>query len=205
MGGTGSGRPRGWARGRVETQSALDVRKMAREGALRPGRRCTWTWRLRGAVIASVETVTGDGGLEASYRLDGRPVAVWVAIVRTPCNYGGDRPWFQCPACHGRAATIYLCGPTLRCRRCARLAYTSQTEGALDRILRKVRKVASAWGPGQAMIDPIWCKPKGMHQATFDRMKWQAERTWLIAARPNSIGWPGSLHALRIPLRAGAE
>ena len=61
------------------------------------------------------------------------PVAAATAIAAgcagvftsTPCHFGGERLWFQCPTpgCHRRAAKLYLGARVFACRRCYNLAY----------------------------------------------------------------------------------
>ena len=55
-----------------------------------------------------------------------------VDIIHTPCNFGGERPWFVCPmsrhqGCSGRVRILYLPPGETRfgCRICHRLTYPS--------------------------------------------------------------------------------
>ena len=41
-----------------------------------------------------------------------------VPIERTPCNFGGTRPWFRCPTCGGRVAMLVADQNRFCCRRC---------------------------------------------------------------------------------------
>ena len=54
-----------------------------------------------------------------------------VYVESTPCNYGGQRWWFLCPACHRRCRVLYLAPGSVyfACRICHNLTYTSQQEG----------------------------------------------------------------------------
>ncbi|PKK82036.1 MAG: hypothetical protein CVT49_15740 [candidate division Zixibacteria bacterium HGW-Zixibacteria-1] len=49
----------------------------------------------------------------------------------TPCNYGGKRWWFFCPACGRRCRILYLPSDEIyfACRVCHNLSYESQQEG----------------------------------------------------------------------------
>jgi len=90
----------------------------------------------------------------------------------TPCNFGGHRPWFLCPAhaCGRRVAIIYG-GGIFACRHCYQLAYASQRETADDRAARRANKIRErlGWEPG--ILNPKgWEKPKGMHWKTFERL-----------------------------------
>ncbi|CZG10327.1 TPA: hypothetical protein JBE46_02375 [Legionella pneumophila subsp. pneumophila] len=60
----------------------------------------------------------------------------------TPCRFGGERPWFICPAkgCQRRVAILYS-GSIYACRHCHQLAYTSQREADYDRALRQAEKI----------------------------------------------------------------
>ncbi len=70
-----------------------------------------------------------------------------VHIVRVPCRFGGNGPYFRCPgvvnglACGRRVAKLYGAGRYFLCRHCYRLAYASQSEGAWDRALRRANKI----------------------------------------------------------------
>jgi len=59
-----------------------------------------------------------------------REVVLTIPIDRTPCHFGGDRPWFRCPECDARKAKLYKpphgAGRFL-CRDCHGLLYRSQT------------------------------------------------------------------------------
>lgn len=184
MGGIGSGRPAGSGSRRKTTDlRALDVRQLARAGCLRPGQGYLWTWSCEGVQTASVYVVTGSDHLQLSYRLriDGsewHPVIATVRLERTPCTYGGTRPWLLCPHCLRRCAVIYT-GRRPLCRRCLRLAYPSQSETALDRCHRRSQKMFQRIGvedPCQPMV-----RPKGMHRKTFERLRaaaWQERMRW---------------------------
>src|SRR5688572_15555534 len=109
MGGPGSGR---WyhsnRKDTVEEHQALDIRAWHRQGQLQPGTRFWW-----GGVTVKVQS----GRLHLSYRLqqaftEGDDADELIALTWTPCHYGGQRPWFQCPGwgCRGRVAKLYLGG-----------------------------------------------------------------------------------------------
>ncbi len=51
-------------------------------------------------------------------------------VVTTPCNYGGQRYWLNCPRCKGRVRVVYLVPDeiSLACRTCLDLNYPSQRE-----------------------------------------------------------------------------
>jgi hypothetical protein len=103
-----------------------------------------------------------------------------VCIVRTPCNLGGWRAWFICPAvgCGRRVAILYG-GGIFACRRCYQLAYPSSREDAGDRATRRADKLRArlGWEPG--ILNLNGDKPKWMRWRTFERMA--AEHDQLVA------------------------
>ena len=104
MGGVGSGRQRSTLDNHRQTTDqfgTVDIRSLKRKGLITPG--LEWI---------------GGGPYDAP----------WLALEWTPCNFGGERPWFICPGegCGRRVAILY--GPTLPllCRQCRGLVYASQ-------------------------------------------------------------------------------
>lgn len=53
------------------------------------------------------------------------PLGHFILIDRTPCQFGGTRPWFRCPSCGRRSRFLYEMGSTYICRLCSRLTYAS--------------------------------------------------------------------------------
>ncbi len=94
-----------------------------------------------------------------------------VRIVRTPCNLGGRRAWFICPAvgCGRRVAILYG-GGIFACRRCYQLAYASSREDAGDRATRRADRLRArlGWEPG--ILNGEGGKPKWMRWRTFERL-----------------------------------
>src|ERR1700732_196995 len=128
MGGPGSGnRWRYGAKSRTDDYRALDVRRWAREGVLRPGYWGGWQWTRDGETVASIQMRAEQDRVILIYRHrsgDGewKDEQYPVRIVRTSCNRGGWRAWFVCPAvgCGRRVAILYG-GGIFACRRCYRL------------------------------------------------------------------------------------
>jgi len=93
-----------------------------------------------------------------------------VRIVRTPCNLGGSRAWFICPAvgCGRRVAILYG-GSIFACRR-YRLAYASSREDAGGRATRRADRLRArlGWEPG--ILNGGGEKPKWMRWRTFERL-----------------------------------
>ncbi|WPL15572.1 hypothetical protein Thiowin_00473 [Thiorhodovibrio winogradskyi] len=158
------------------TYRSLDVRDLHRRGMLDPGLSYGWQWSRDGRVLASVGIATEQDRLTLNYSHHphgGEPVnysyPVW--LERTPCTYGGSRPWFACPDCGRRVALIYL-GRHGRfaCRHCLRLNYQCQRESDSDRLLRRAESIRQrlGWPPGIANAQTG--KPKGMTWKRYERM-----------------------------------
>jgi hypothetical protein len=220
MGGSGSGRP-GWRR-KVGSCLSLDVRELARKGALVPGACRRWQWTYNGEPWGAIETRaareysderrTGFGappwtdGLADHVRLlysrEGEPFDYPVWLQRTRCNYGGHRIWWVCPRCQERRAVIYSGGNDGRfgCRGCMRLAYSVEALGRYHRLQRKADKL------GARLLESDdgkqWLKPKGMHWRTFDALVDRAnvaaaaaDRALFVSVAPILMrhGFPGGM------------
>jgi hypothetical protein len=110
-----------------------------------------------------------------------------VRILRAPCRFGGARPYFVCPgvvngrACGRRVAKLYGPSRYFLCRHCNRLAYTSQSEGDLDRALRRANKIRQRLGGDTGMASPFPERPKGMWRRTYERLHEQTSETEMRA------------------------
>ena len=101
-------------------------------------------------------------------------IQVSAAVVWVPYRFG-LRPFFACPQCGRNCCLLYL-GERCACRQCLRLSYPVQFETKQDQGFRR------AWKARRKLVqpdgrsgcgDPIpdWKKPKGMHWATFNRLR----------------------------------
>jgi hypothetical protein len=180
VGGFGSGRPSGSGRGTVEGCRWIDVNRLHHERCLRAGWMGGWQWTRDGEKVASINLHAESGRLHLSYRVriaggEWEDVAETVSIVRVACRFGGVRPYFICPgvvngiACGRRVAKLYGPGRYFLCRRCYRLAYVSQSEGACDRALRRANKIRRRLGGELDMTSPL-SRPKGMWRRTYERL-----------------------------------
>ena len=197
MGGLGSGN-----RHRLDKKTTtgectgLDVRKLYRDGLLEPGTSFRSSWSRAGKETGSIGGFVSRDQVILSYSHRSRQGAEWenvkelVPLEWTPCNFGGERPWFVCPgvACGRRVAILYGPGKYFLCRHCYDLRYESQRKDKKDRALRRARKIRQRLGGSANMLEPFPERPKGMHLDTYMRLFWehdQAEREHLVGAQ----GW----------------
>ena len=176
MGGIGSGKRIGRkAKKTTEDVPSIDIRLLYRDGYLSTSVEGNFTWSVGGRIIASVGVRTSADRVALYYRqrsLDGewRPVNQKISIDHTGCNYGGSRKWFLCSKCGRRVAVLYYLTGGFFCRHCHGLTYSSQQESKEDRLMRKARKIRRRLGASENLYEPIWDKPKGMHQSNFERL-----------------------------------
>ncbi len=179
MGGFGSGRPSGGRRDKVEACRSIDVNLLHREGFLRGGWTGGWQWSRDGEKVASINLRAEHDQLRLTYRVrlnggEWEDVAETVRIVRLPCRYGGARPYFVCPGilngivCSRRVAKLYGPGRYFLCRHCYRLVHASQSEGRLDRALRRANTIRQRLGGDPGMAAPFPSRPKGMWRRTYE-------------------------------------
>ncbi len=188
MGGVGSGN---WYRfdkktTTGETQS-LDVRYLHREGLLKSWLSFSLRWsragRETGSIGGMVEGTSGNRPerVVLSYRHRSGASGEWedvresVTLEWTPCNFGGERPWFLCPGvrCGRRVAVLYGPGKYFLCRHCYDLRYESQRENKMHRALRRVQNIRERLGGSRSMMEPFPEKPKGMHHDTYMKLFWE--------------------------------
>lgn len=177
MGGMGSGPSR--RHNSASGYLRLDVNKLHRGGFLEPGRTCSWQWTWGYYENKSTVSIAAlAGSLRLTFRVkssgeDWQSVAQDVEIDRTPCNYGGERPWFLCPRC-GRRVSVLYGAKAFYCRACHLIAYQSQSESYSDRCFRRANNLRQRMGgePGcQAHIP----KPKWVRWATHARVVHEVE------------------------------
>lgn len=163
----GAGRP-GWRR-KCEHSQALDVRAIHQKNLLSAGVSFGWQWTDNGGQQTASIGVSVEPALVVlnyqwtPYGQAPRSVTSALPIVRTPCHFGGHRPWFRCPRCDQRCARVYFGGGRFLCRTCQRLGYASEAEDGIGRLWRKQTKLENR-------LDPKGGKPKRMHWTTYDRI-----------------------------------
>ena len=182
MGGLGSGnRYRFSKKTTTEECHRLDVRNLYREGLLRPGCCFRSSWSRAGKETASIRGFVYRDRVVLSYRHRRGLGGEWedvkepVSLEWTPCNFGGERPWFVCPgiACGRRVAVLYGPGKYFLCRHCYDLRYESQREDKKDRALRRAHKIRTRLGGSANMMELFPERPKGMHLDTYMKLFWQ--------------------------------
>jgi hypothetical protein len=152
-------------KGKAEACQRLDVRQLAKWGKLSGATGGSYSWHIvqTGEPSGSIGYSYRDDVLTLDYTLNGDPRKQRVPVIRTPCNYGGARAWFACPHCLKRVALLYLRRGGFYCRKCAQVAYYSQSEDVCGRAWRKQQKA-------EAKLGKNWARPKGMHAATRERL-----------------------------------
>lgn len=77
----------------------------------------TSLWRDRNRLMVIIHDFCGP-----------EPTEYALALVTTPCHYGGVRYWFLCPqkGCRSRVAKLYYVSNLFACRTCHNLVYIHQ-------------------------------------------------------------------------------
>ena len=183
MGGFGSGQRGG--KDCTGDMRQVDVRRLQRDGYLKPGMAYGWQWSRHGKVSASINLAVQADSVTFTYRTrtgggDWQDVRAVVWLDTTPCNYGGARTWWLCPCCGRRVAVLYI-GRNPACRHCYRLAYRCERETLDDRATRQADKLRDrlGWEPG--ILNGNGPKPKGMHRRTFERLQARHDALVLVS------------------------
>ena len=98
----GAGRP--GLHKKAEQCQRIDVRQWQRCGALRDGYMGSWVWHRDGKQSGSIGYTVDAESVTLRYSVADTAVNNRIEIERTPCNYGGSRPWFLCWRCGSRPA-----------------------------------------------------------------------------------------------------
>lgn len=169
----GAGRPAMHVK--AEHCRRIDVRRWSREGLLAAGRAGIWQWTCgeTGNRLASIGYRSHGGTVVLNYSVDGEAREQSIGLGRSPCNFGGTRPWFRCPIRGERVAVLYLRAGRFACRHCQRIVYASQSDDACARTWRTQAKL-------EAKLGQNWQRPKGLHLATYERL---VSRLWACEER----------------------
>src|SRR5579883_1132138 len=154
----------------------LDVRYLQRTNMLAEGSYSSLNWSRNGKPFGWINLRAAHDSVTLIYRHRTSDADEWqseeypVRIERTPCNYGGHRAWFRCPAlgCGRRVAVLYGDG-FFACRHCHQLAYESQREAPYSRALERAQRILIRLGGSGSTSQPFPAKPKGMHWRTYQR------------------------------------
>jgi hypothetical protein len=128
--------------------------------------------------------------IQLEYKWGEETLAYTVPVIYSECNYGGKRPWFQCPNqnCNKRVGKLFLSGKYYLCRHCHNLAYETQNMNEAFRMLEKAQKIRERLGAESlATVDPLPFKPKGMHSKTYANLQHKywvyVDYSWGMAAK----------------------
>ena len=204
MGGIGSGRRYQSGRDTTTDYRRLDVRQLQKYGVLKAGYTCAWNWYRGGEKTASIQVTVTPSHLILNYRHQ-RNESPWqsfnypVNLDSTPCNLGGTRVWFRCPAagCGRRVALLYLGSSGIfACRKCYGLAYESQRERDYDRAARRADKLRVRLRWEEGILNGDGSRPKGMHERRYLLLRHRHDRLKRIAlhgiaARLGMLGQEG--------------
>jgi hypothetical protein len=159
----------------------LDLNELRRQGQLHPDHHGLVRWPDIGSGITAASVVMKVDHLILRYRIADRPgqsgryAAQRVALTRIRQHLGGERIWLVCPDCQRRCGALYY-SERFRCRRCVDLRYPSQHEPLHERLLYRAKDVRARLGGSGSMTEPFPERPKGMRQATYERLR-QNDRT----------------------------
>ena len=184
MGGLGSGTWSRWpTKSVVGNGLTLDLYKLIRDGAFSPGQTTSGslTWTRNDEYIGSIGyssdlTDPSSGSVRLHYNHEDKPVDYRVSLTTTRPYFGGVRWWFVCPVNGTRAAKLHLPSGSdiFASRQAFDLAYRSQNETPGDRQLSKAQEIRRRIGGSGSLLDPFPDKPKGMHWATYWRLRGQS-------------------------------
>jgi hypothetical protein len=179
MGGINSGRRNQGGRITTNEYCSLDIRRLQRDSLLIPGQSFDWNWYRNDKKVASIQIHTKTDHIALDYRHrngdeEWKDRNYPVMLDWTACRYGGQRPWFLCPAdgCGRRVALLYIGGSGIfACRHCYRLAYACQRETSDNRAARRADKIRDRLKWKRGILNENGSKPKGMHWSTYRRLK----------------------------------
>lgn len=152
---------------KAESVPCVDVRLWSRSGYFDRTSYFNWSWNRSGEPSGNITVQASPDSDTLIYRIKDLYSDEWqdrrqnVAVVRTLCNYGGNRKWFQCPICIRRCEVLYLRAYRFAFRKCQRIAYTSQSGAPLDRLMHKSHKLKRRIADG---------RPKGMRWESFEQI-----------------------------------
>jgi hypothetical protein len=153
---------------------SLDIRKFENAVLREPGRKVSVHWPRGSSISMNIEKDGARLIYQTKSKSTGELVTMdyQIRVSWTDCNYGGQRAWWICPTngC-GRRVAILFVNSVFACRHCNQLVYQSQRETQEDLSTRRYNKIRKrlGWVPG--CFNGVGGKPKGMHWATFNKLK----------------------------------
>lgn len=175
MGGLGSGRTNQvGAAGKCERWRSIDLAELKRMGLLKPiagGNIRAIVWHVDGR-LDKLGVIPGAKGVRFVKRDDqGQLSSLFVPYVITSTMFGGLRKWFECPGCRRPCRVLYGTN-SLRCRRCRRLRYASQSEAPPWRAQRRAQNIRRRLGArGNSLDVPFPPRPRRMRWTTYGRLR----------------------------------
>lgn len=153
---------------------SISIAAMNRYNLLRRGNH-SWGWTRDGKLVDSLSFYFEDKFITFFYYVkeqDGSHIELIKSIPLnwTPCNFGGNRPWFVCD-CGMRVGRLFFHRQQIACCNCFNLVYPSQLKDELGRLRSKIEKM-------EAKLDG-YSKPKGMHVETFKKLKTKILETYI--------------------------
>ena len=166
-------------RHRCDDCAAIDVRFLHRHAQRGQAGSCaSWRWHRGARQLCSVDVGVHPDRVVLTLVTDHpeQPHTEVIVLTRTPCHYGGTRPWFCCPGCHRRCAKLYLHRDRFRCRTCHGLGYRSQLEAGAERPRLIAHRIRRSLGASPDLLVPFPAKPPKMHWRTYLRIRERGER-----------------------------
>lgn len=174
MGGFGSGRRKKHPAVYEDTHR-LDIRQLASHCPLEAGSQFGWFWTGPGGASREIWIEVKEESLRLCKRFFPEENFVPIQIHRTPCHFGGSRPWFQCPYCHRRCAVLIAFNDLqFACRKCLSTPYQTQSMGKHARAVKR-RNLALA------QLEEANRKP-GRWRSTIERLE---QKYWMAEFRAN--------------------
>jgi hypothetical protein len=175
MGSLGSGRTSHiGAAGKCEHWRSIDLANLKRMGLLRPiagGNIRAIVWHVDGRLDKLGVIPEAKGICFVKRDGQGQLSSLFVPYVITSPMFGGHRKWFECPGCRRPCRVLYGTN-SLRCRRCRRLKYASQSEARPWRAQRRACNIRRRLGArGNSLDAPFPAKPRGMRRTTYERLR----------------------------------
>jgi len=160
----------------------LDINRLARQGAICPGKRSgpnsiRWTYTYTGELVASgVLTSNLEGEREGWLRIQIGALDQWITLHRLERHFGGGQWYFLCPKTYRRCSVVWMppgakdFASRYTWRR--QVAYRTQFQTRYERALSAGQSLRATLGgtewAGYNGDDPP--KPKRMRWHTYERI-----------------------------------